>query len=418
MTRRSTRLLWLVAALLPVGTTWAAWSWMAPGPDLREAIALAKSNRFDEAEALAQKYLARDPKSARAHMLLAQFALNRPESPSPNEADPEAGKRNARRALEHLDQIRTDATNLDPKLPPLVALYRGKARNRLGSLVEAEASWEEALRLDPQIPEAGWHLLEMQYLQGRVEDSRQFALKMHGIELDPHDRVQYLVEILRQEARTPAPESLLPIFEPIVRDHPQDYRARIALGLARVRSGRIDAGIDELRQAVRLQPERPEPWQAWLTGMEEAGQIDNLIRAWDRLPLSFADSDRFSTFAARIEQERGDFAKAIEQYRRARHASPWDRTALFRLGRALSNAGKTAEAAEVDRELRGINEAVAEVPSLHEELNALPDLGITPYPELCERVARNRQQLEHLDESRAWQALADRDRAKELASRP
>ena len=149
-----------------------------------------------------------------------------------------------------------------------------------------------------------------------------------------------------------------------------------------------------------------------------SGQIDNLIRAWDRLPLSFADSDRFSTFAARIEQERGDFAKAIEQYRRARHASPWDRTALFRLGRALSNAGKTAEAAEVDRELRGINEAVAEVPSLHEELNALPDLGITPYPELCERVARNRQQLGHLDESRAWQALADRDRAKELASRP
>lgn len=411
MSSRTRWLLRLAGALLSAGAIWAAWTWLAPLPDLGRAIALAKAGRFDEAESIARDYLRRDPGSSRARMLAAQFAMQRPDPPHAEGELLDPGP--ALRALEHLDRIRTD----DRGLSALVALYRGKAQYRLGRLVEAEASWEEAIRLDPRIPEAGWHLLELYYLQGRSEPARRLALRMHEVEPDAHDRVQYLLELLRQEAQPPAPESLIGVFEPIVRRNPDDFRANAALGLALERSGRVDPGLEALRRAVRARPDQPDAWEAWLTGLEEAGQIDALARAWDRLPGSLSDSPRFAKFAARIAQERGDGEAAVSLYRRAREADPRDRTLAFRLARALRNAGRADEADRIDGTLRVAQDAAREVPALYQELNATPTLGTSPHPELYRRAADLRERMGALEESLAWRRLALRDRPDDAESR-
>ncbi|MHC5538140.1 tetratricopeptide repeat protein, partial [Singulisphaera rosea] len=349
-------------------------------------------------------YLRRDPSDARAQMLTAQFAIERPYLPAnPDELlDPAP----ALRALEHLQHIKTDL----PRLQATAALYRGKAQYRLGRLVDAEASWEEALRLNPQIQEAGWHLLELYYLQGRIEASRRLALKMHQIEPDPHDRVQYLLEILRQEAQPPAPESLLGVFGPIVRANPKDFRALVTLGLAFERSGRIDSGLEQVRQAVRVAPEQPDAWEAWLTLLEEAGQIDNLERALERLPNDLSGSPRFARFSAKVAQERNDREAAVAGYRRAVDASSGDRTLAFRLIRALSAAGLADEANRLDRSLSARQEAVAEILPLYQELNGISTIGKTPAPDLYKRAGNLRERMGLRDEALAWYRLALKDR--------
>ena len=84
----------------------------------------------------------------------------------------------------------------DRVLAALVELYRGKAEYRLARMDDAEASWNKALRLNPTVPEAGWCLLELYYLQGRPDDARRLALRLHEVEPDPRDRVQFLLELL------------------------------------------------------------------------------------------------------------------------------------------------------------------------------------------------------------------------------
>src|SRR5262249_58704670 len=126
-------------------------------------------------------------------------------------------------------------------------LCRGRALDRLLRFSEAEAAWLEALKADPAAPEAGWHLLNLYYLQGREEEARRLALRLYEVEPDPHDRVLLLLELVRPDARPPAPGSIVKLLEPAVRQHPDDLQSAVALGLARVRAGQVDAAIDDLR---------------------------------------------------------------------------------------------------------------------------------------------------------------------------
>src|SRR5947208_8297296 len=99
-------------------------------------------------------------------------------------------------------------------------LCRGMALGRLLRFDEAEAAWLEALKVDLTAPEVGWNVLRLYYLQGREEDARRLALRLFRAEPDPHDRVMLLLELLRPDARPPAPGSIVKLFAPVVRRHP------------------------------------------------------------------------------------------------------------------------------------------------------------------------------------------------------
>ncbi len=109
-----------------------------PVPDLDEICALARQHQFDHAESLAARYLRVFPSNNCAHLLMAQFALDRSD-PAPH------------RALEHLKEIR-------PRTSQEAAIVRfsaGKAHYLQKGYLLAESCWEEALYLDPMVPEAG-----------------------------------------------------------------------------------------------------------------------------------------------------------------------------------------------------------------------------------------------------------------------
>src|SRR5262249_23670288 len=146
---------------------------------------LLAQQRFDEVEHRLQAYLRNRPEDPQANVLMAQVSLARP--------DQKPGV-----ALRHLSKVRLG----DRAARAVVRLNEGKASSAWGRYVEAEQSWLDALRIDPEVPEAGWALLGLYYVQGRRDEAHELAMRLRKDEPDPRDRVQLLLELLRQDAKS------------------------------------------------------------------------------------------------------------------------------------------------------------------------------------------------------------------------
>jgi tetratricopeptide (TPR) repeat protein len=385
----------VLAAVLGGGLVWTIRG-IRPVPTLAEVAALAEASRLVEAEAGIRALLRKNPNDAGANLLAAQIALGR-VNPSADPFVPDE----ALAALDYLGRIKTE----DGKLAALVFLCRGKAEHHLGRFDEAEASWIEAIRKDPTVPEAGWSLLELYYLEGRPEEASRLALRLHEVEPDRRDRVQLLLELLRQDVQPPAPASLVPWFEPIVARNPAGVRASIALGMACVHIGDFDRGLGVLRKTVEAHPDHPEAWEALLSGLDDAGEIDSLSRALDSLPPSLADAPRIANYRARIAQERGRFAEAATLYRRAFEAAPTDQRLGYRLARVCRQLGETAEAEPLERKHHEAEVANGRARGVYERANADKTLGIAPNPDLYREIADLREAMARPFEALAWHRL-------------
>jgi tetratricopeptide (TPR) repeat protein len=387
--------------------------WRAPRsrPSLDEAIRLVEAGRLDEAEANLTPWLSSDSDDGAAHLLLAQVILKRPEP-----TGPASGRRPspaAQAALDALDRVH-------PRNPTMAAafhLFRGDALNRLLRLDEAEAAWLEALKVDARAPECGWHLLSLYYAQGRKEDHRRLAMRLYEVEPDLRDRVLLLLERVRPDARPPAPESVVNIFEPVVRHRPGEFRSALALGLALTRASRIDAGIDQLRRVVQTHPESVEAWDGLLTALDESGQIDVLKDEVERLPSAVSGAPRLAKHRARIAQGCNRWAEAVDLYDQARTAEPGNRVVEYRLGTALRRVGRAAEADRIDRRLRRRDLAIEELRPLYEQAATIPDLGIRPHAGLYQKIAAARELMDLPEEAAAWHRLVLGNDPQDEASR-
>ncbi|HEV3168424.1 MAG TPA: tetratricopeptide repeat protein [Isosphaeraceae bacterium] len=379
------------------GLALGAWTFLGPAPpppapaqlnqsQLQHKVReLAESNKFDEAEKLASGFLAHDPKSASARLMLAEIALNRPEPQN-------------EQALELLRTIKPD----NQRMAAQVQLDRGKAYYRLSRFDEAEAGWKEAIRLDPTIAEAGWSLLDLYYVQGRKDDAHRLGLQLFSVEPDQHDQAQLLLELVRQDAQPADPASVAKLFERVLERDSDDLHTRIALGLALVRNSRADQGVELLRKVVAAHPQDADAWDALLMGLGIASQSEGLAEALDRLPPELAKSPRFAKHNGRLAWDRRDWKAAAEAYRRAWEVEPNDHEILYRLGGALRNAGDVARAEPIENRARAFEKAREGLSDLYEEANAVKTLGTENHPELYRKLADNREMLGRYGEARAW----------------
>jgi tetratricopeptide (TPR) repeat protein len=371
-----------------------------PDPGLDGLEPMLAARRFDEAERRIDAYLRANPDDARANMLMAQVALAR------DDQEPQ-------RALDHLGRIRggNGATRA------IVRLNEGKAHSAMARYDLAEAAWKDALRLDPRVPEAGWALLGLYYIQGRHADARRLGLALHAVEPDPRDRVQLLLELLRKDALTPVYETIVPSLEPVVRAHPEDLHTAIALGLALVRSSRADEGLAILRDAVGRRGNDPDAWDALLLGLEESQHLDELGGALTKLPPDLGGMPRFDRYRAAIAQHRQDWSAAADGYLRAWRADPSDLQILYRLNRVLRMAGRSREAEAFDARVRDAISARDRALAIYREADADRTLGLAPHPDLYHRIADLRERVGRLDEALAWHRLVLRDQPADPISR-
>lgn len=378
----------LVVALVVVAWLTGFYPRAKATPTLEGVDGLLRSERFDDAERLIGAFLRVYPDDDRVNLLMAQVALGR--------ADQKPSM-----ALEHLAKIRAVA----PTVRALVLLNEGKAYSSLGRYEQAEASWLSALRINPQVPEAGWALLGTYYVQDRRADSRRLGLALHAIEPDPRDRVQLLMELLRQDAKPIVGFSVIKVFEPVVREHPEETHAAISMARALIHEDRPDDALPILERLVARDPKNPGAWEVLLLGLDEATRDDAIPEVLGRIPGAIATEARFARFRGIVAKDRSDWETAAAEFRRARQYDPSDPQVAYRLSRALRLAGLNAEAERADADFRMMNAAGGEALALYDQSDHLTNLGVAPRIALYRRISDLRERMGHRAEALAWQRL-------------
>jgi tetratricopeptide (TPR) repeat protein len=363
-----------------------------PGPSLKSIRALARSRQFGDAMEQLESYLRTHRNDASAHLLMAQLATEPPD-PRPDVA------------LEHLPAVRPRTA----KESALVRFFEGKAQYWKGRYDLCEATWSEALRLDPVVPEAGWCLLDLLDKGGRVSEAHELGMRLIEVEPDLLDRGRILLDMARLDIDSVAPGSQVIMFGPLAREHPEDLTLNLILGQALVRDSRGAEGVEVLEAALRRHPDSPEAWDAWLTGLYGAFRYDRLAEEFARLPKAMADDPRFAEHEGMVAQNARDWPRTVRAFRRATAYEPYNGILWYRRRIALRQVGDTAELERVNRWYTSFEEAFKRMRPVYHEALAVPTLGVAPHPELYHRLADLRERMGRPDEARAWHRLVLRD---------
>ena len=303
LTTRSRTAIWVVRGVLGIlmgAGAMVAWHVFQAPPDLASICALAREGRFDRAQMLMARYVRAFPRDDRANLLMAQFAMDRPD------AQPQI-------ALDHLGRVRSNTS----KQAAVVRFSVGKAHYQQKRYDLAETYWREALELDPTVPEAGWALVDLLDFEARVEEAHRLGMRLFEVEPDPRDRVRLLLEMSRLDVDKVAPGSVVQVFEPVWRQHREYLPLALAVGLALVHNSQSDEGIEVLRDALERNSESAEAWDTWLTGLDEGHQPELLKREFDSLPQSVSADPRFAKHEGSVAQGMRDWPRAVNAYRRA-----------------------------------------------------------------------------------------------------
>jgi len=408
----------IAAMILPIGGICALgiWRWFGGAPSLDEVRALARVRRFEQAQALLDRYLKVYPNNPRARLLMAELATE------PGNSDPQ-------KALDQLGRIRPDTL----KQAALVNFFAGKAHYQEKRYDLAEASWTEALRLDPIVPEAGWMLVDLLDTEGRTEEAHRLGMRLHEVEPDPRDRVKILLEMCRLDIERPDPLSQVIKFEPLVKEHPENLPLNLTLGISLIRVNRSEEGLEVLKNALSRHTDSPEAWDAWLSGLYEASEPDKLREEYCRLPNALATDPRFAKHEGMIAQIGKDWPRAVAAYRRAFAFEPFNWGVCNRLLFALRLAGETAEFERLHRiyetykgaykQMRGSyyerfkpdetssfpGEDFNQQRGAYYETLSIKTLGVAPHTELYQQLADLREKMGRFDEARAWHRQVLRD---------
>lgn len=363
---------------------WMLW----PGPNLRGVDALIAAGDHDAAEARLRTYLAAYPRDARARLSLALLLVDQPE-PQPQKAW----------------ELLAGISIVDPISEARVRFVEGEARFDQGRFSEAESAWRRALRLDPSLVLAGWHLLDLYALQGRDVDSRRLGLQLFEAESDPYDRLQLLLQLIRHDAHAIAPDTVVKRLEGVVEKQPRDHHSALALGRALVRDSRFDAGIALLRKVVDQRPSDPEAWEVFLNGLVEASRVDDLAAALDRLPAAIAPLPQFDAARGWLAAQHQDWTKAAALYQRAWTSRPTDAVLAYRLQSALRGAGEHERLEQLVPQLQAASAAHDRLRLIWDRFDTLTDVGRVSHADLYEQAAAALDALGRREEAHAWRRL-------------
>jgi tetratricopeptide (TPR) repeat protein len=383
---------------------------------LDEVIALARLGQFDRAEAALDRYLSVHADDERAHLLMAQFATE------PANARPKL-------ALEHLRFVRPGSA----KQAARVKFFEGKAQYQQQRFDLAEACWFKALELDPNVPEAGWVLVDLLDKESRTEEAHRVGMKVHQAEPDPRDRVRILLEMCRIDIEKPDPLLQVLLFEDIVKEHPEHLPLCNTLAQALIRVSRSAEGLKILGDSLARQPSSPDAWDAWFTGLWSASEVEKLATEFAKLPRALGADPRFAKHEAMIAENARDWPRARKAYERAFAFEPFNEGVCYRYRFILRKVGDTAEYDRVDRFYKNFQFAkrqmrpsysgrdgspgepapdkknVSDREGIYYEVLEIKTLGLEPHPGLYQHLADLREKMGRFDEARAWHRLVLHD---------
>jgi Flp pilus assembly protein TadD len=189
----------------------------------------------------------------------------------------------------------------------------GEALQRAGRRSEAIQQHREALRLNPDAPEARYNLALDLERNGELDESISHS-------------------------------------QDYIRRWPDDAPAHSQLGIALAKRGRREDAIAEYREALRLNPELAEAHRNLGTSLLQQEKVGEAAEHFERFLAAHPDdADVLNSLGVTLAMQ-NKVDQAALRYARALQIDPENVDARMNLGRVLILMGRTAEAAEHFRE--------------------------------------------------------------------
>ena len=243
-----------------------------------------------------------------------------------------------------------------------------------GNLRSAEAQLEEALRQDPEDPEAYYWLGEVYGRMGRWEDMvgalrkaeevdtrgwgrragelrRRYWIQVNNLGVDRARRGDMggaeeafrdaitidstIVDAYKNlgfcRYRSGDIDGAIRAYERASSVAPEDVDVWARLGLLRLRKGDYERAVEEIRRGVRLRPSDPKLWAFLASACGRAGMIEEAIEAYKRASeLDPNDPDVWYNLGVLYGQN-GKYDKAARCYEEVLKLSPQDEEARMSL---------------------------------------------------------------------------------------
>jgi tetratricopeptide (TPR) repeat protein len=328
LTIRSVHLVGCLGFLLTAASPAPQRSALPPAPPdvkavsamIERGVALARQGRVEEAEREFKQALAANPARLDARQHLARLYLDE------------------KKEAEAVAELRRAA--------PLGPLDRDLAM-KLASAEESEGRVAQATRQLRSVADrfqsvqALLQLARLQNGQKNAAGALQSLVKARGIA--PNSE-----EVLRAYAETAlaakAPLTAVPALESLTRICPTVAQYHYMEGLALIQAGDVAASVDSLREAERLEPNRPPTLIALGTALNSRKLYNEakpfLLRALNLEP----ENGEAAASLAEAEQGLGELESAEVHARRALARAPGNPTASLALGMVLMKRERYGEA--------------------------------------------------------------------------
>ena len=136
------------------------------------------------------------------------------------------------------------------------------------------------------------------------------------------------------------------VYKDIVNTHPNHFLCFHYLGILAYQRGAHDEGVEHLSQAVNLNQDNPETWNAYGIMLELTNNINEAFKAWDKaLELRPQYPDALSNYANACWKLK-KFEQARDFCERAIKCDPNYASAYINLGNALISLDKKEDAIE------------------------------------------------------------------------
>jgi len=224
---------------------------------------------------------------------------------------------------------------------PLFYLNLGRALAGQGRIDEAIAQYSQALRINPDFPEAHYNLGHALAGQGKIDEA--IAQYSQALRIEP-DFTEAHINLGVALARQGRFDEAMAHYSQALRINPDSPAVHNNLGLALAGQGRIDEAIAQYSEALRINPDYPEAHYNLGLALARQGRIDEAIAQYFQALRINPDYPVVHNNLGLALAGQGRIDEAMAQYSQALRLNPNYPEAHYNLGLALAGQGRSDEA--------------------------------------------------------------------------
>jgi protein O-GlcNAc transferase len=295
-----------------------------PAPELlMRAVALHQGGRLDEAGAIYQELLRRNPEDSHALHYLGLIALQQGRYPD---------------AVSLIER----AIKSDRRVPAFHCNL-GNAYKELRQFELAASAFREAVRLEPRFQVAYCNLGNTYLEQGRLDEAINSYRQALALQPDFAEAHYGLGNVFLEQG---SPGEAVASYRRAVAFRPGYAEAYCNLGIALQNQGGLEEAIGCYRQALTIRPGYAEAHLKLGSALQKQGDLEGAAACYHKALELKPDYAETHSNLGSILQRQGNLEEAVACYRQALSIKPDFVLACNNLGTALQDQGRLDAAAE------------------------------------------------------------------------